>query len=349
MSITKEMLVQNNFEALEHINVKVWIDHTTRGDVEIEITSPEGITSVLAKKRVGDRANSGFPGWMFMSVKHWGEDPVGDWIIKVTDRNTPNTSNGTFLGWNMKFWGSTIDPSKARKYEVPLIENVLPVHVDSPVPPTPTTTTTFTKPTAHLPGDHGTAPGENTNPAFSSVGASGPTGTPNPTADVGWFPSLSNLVSNQKWFFGAIGAVALFGTGMGIFFWRRRKARLANYSTIPAGDDVSMSALATGRHSGVTTGGNRPTRELYDAFGEVSDDDEDNDEGTALRGTHAHDRVSTGLGFHSGFLDDDEPSTAGGGPTPVYRDQPDPSHERRDSPSRTGSPSGSGGSWEHAS
>ncbi|GLB34764.1 putative kex protein [Lyophyllum shimeji] len=352
MTITKEMLVQNNFETLEHINVKVWIDHTTRGDVEIEIISPNGVTSVLAKKRSGDRAHSGFPGWMFMSVKHWGEDPVGNWTIKVTDQHTPKKSNGTFLGWNMKFWGSTIDPSKARKYEVPLVENVLPVHIDPPpLPSTPTTTKVLTKPTAHLPDDHGSAPGENTNPAFSSVGASGPTGTPNPTADVGWFPSLSNLVANQKWFFGAVGAVALFGIGMGVFFWRRRKARLANYSTLPAGDDLSMSALATGRQSGVMTGGNRPTRELYDAFGEVSDDDDDNDENTALRGTHPQDRVSTGLGFHSGFLDDDEPSTAGG-PTPVYRDEPEPSDERKGSPSRAaspGSPSGSGGSWEHAS
>ncbi|KAF8077757.1 peptidase S8/S53 domain-containing protein [Lyophyllum atratum] len=350
MSITKEMLLQNNFESLEHINVKVWINHTTRGDVEVEITSPKGITSVLAKQRIGDRAHSGFPGWMFMSVKHWGEDPVGDWTIKVSDLGKHKESHGKFLGWNMKFWGSTIDPSKARKYKVPLVENVLPVHIDSPVPPpTPTTTKVLSKPTAHLPDDHGTAPGENTNPAFSSAAPAGPTGTPHPTADEGWFPGLSNLVSSQKWFFGSAGAVALFGIGMGVFFWSQRKTRLANYTTLPAGDDLSMSALATGHRSGGVTGGNRTTRELYDAFGEVSDD-EDTDEGTALRGAHPQDRVSKGLGFHSGFLDDDEPSTAGGGPTPIYRDEPGPSHERSGSPSRPASPGGSsGGSWEHAS
>ncbi|KAF5381118.1 hypothetical protein D9615_004127 [Tricholomella constricta] len=340
--ITKEMLAQNNFESLEHINVKVWINHMARGDVEIEITSPNNITSVLAKKRGGDRANTGYPGWMFMSVKHWGESPVGDWTIKVNDQNTPHTNNGTFLGWNMKFWGSTIDPSKARKYEVPLIENVLPVHIKAPVYATPTSSTFRSKPTSHLPGDHGDAPGENTSPAF-------PSDTPHPTPDVGWFPSLSNLVSSQKWFFGAIGAVALFGIGMGVFFWRRRKARLANYTTLPAGDDMSMSALA-GNRSGVVSGSSRPTRELYDAFGEVSDDDEDNDEGTALRGSHPQDRDSTGLRFHSGFLDDDEPSTAGAGPTPIYRDEPGPSHEPRPSPGRAISPGGSSGdSWEHAS
>jgi len=71
MTITKDLLVQNNFESLEHINVRVWIQHSARGDVEVEIVSPHGIKSVLANKRRGDRDGSGYPGWMFMSVKHW--------------------------------------------------------------------------------------------------------------------------------------------------------------------------------------------------------------------------------------------------------------------------------------
>ncbi|KAF5329085.1 hypothetical protein D9611_014306 [Ephemerocybe angulata] len=29
--ITKEMLAENNFERLEHVTVRVWIDHTRRG------------------------------------------------------------------------------------------------------------------------------------------------------------------------------------------------------------------------------------------------------------------------------------------------------------------------------
>ncbi|KAG6894959.1 hypothetical protein C0993_010396 [Termitomyces sp. T159_Od127] len=71
LTITKEMLDENNFQTLEHINVQVWIDHSRRGDVEVEIVSPNGIKSVLAKKRSGDDATTGFPGWVFMTVKHW--------------------------------------------------------------------------------------------------------------------------------------------------------------------------------------------------------------------------------------------------------------------------------------
>lgn len=71
MTITQEMLKESNFEKLEHINVKVWIDHTKRGDVEVEVISPNGITSVLAGRREGDSDKTGYPGWIFMSVKHW--------------------------------------------------------------------------------------------------------------------------------------------------------------------------------------------------------------------------------------------------------------------------------------
>jgi kexin len=250
----------------------------------------------------------------------------------------------------MKLWGSSIDPSKATKYEVLVTDDDLLPPQEPPVGDPPTTTKILTKPTAHLPGDHGEAEGENTNPAFSTIQSSVlPTGTSSPgissPEDVGWFPHMSSLVSSQKWFFVALGAVALFGIGAAIFFWRRRRARLASYTTLPAGDDVSMNALAGGRRS-VPRHGPRPTKELYDAFGEVSDDEYDGDEEEKLlRST----QISAGVGFHSGFLDDDEQQPAG-----VYRDHPESTvrlHERG-SVSPTPSPSGSGGSggsWEHAS
>lgn len=71
MEITQAMLNDNNFEKLEHITIKVWITHSRRGDVEVELVSPNGIRSVLAGKRYQDSDNTGFPGWTFMTVKHW--------------------------------------------------------------------------------------------------------------------------------------------------------------------------------------------------------------------------------------------------------------------------------------
>lgn len=48
--------------------------HTRRGDVEVEIASPNGVKSVLAARRKHDTDTSGYPGWKFMTIKHWYED-----------------------------------------------------------------------------------------------------------------------------------------------------------------------------------------------------------------------------------------------------------------------------------
>lgn len=70
-TITQQMLLDDNFDTLEHVNVRVWISHTRRGDVEVELTSPNGIKSILAAQRKYDADSDGFPGWTFMSLKHW--------------------------------------------------------------------------------------------------------------------------------------------------------------------------------------------------------------------------------------------------------------------------------------
>ena len=71
IEIRTEMMLANNLEALEHIDVRVWINHPRRGDVMVELVSPNGIRSVLANTREDDDAKTGFPGWRFMTIKHW--------------------------------------------------------------------------------------------------------------------------------------------------------------------------------------------------------------------------------------------------------------------------------------
>jgi kexin len=66
---------------------------------------------------------------------------------------------------------------------------------------------------------HGVATGEKTKPAFSTAN---PTVTSTihdditGTAGTGWLFDISNLLTNQKWLFIALGAVLLFGIAMGI-------------------------------------------------------------------------------------------------------------------------------------
>ncbi|KAF8211833.1 peptidase S8/S53 domain-containing protein [Mycena galopus ATCC 62051] len=327
ITVTREMVRDNNLDKLEHINVKVWIDHGKRGDVEVELRSPNGIRSMLAGKRTGDKATTGYPGWTFMSAKHWGEDPVGEWTIKVSDQGPGSQFNGSFL----------VVRSPPDEINV-----MLPPHESPPPPPSsvsevsPTTTKQHTKPTANLPGDHGDAPGENTNATFpggqedTEVPSASPSssGTSTPTADEGWFSDMSNLLNRQAWFFVALGAVAVFGIGAGLYFWRRRvqAQKLRDYSSLPEGDVLPMSGVRSTR---LGSGGGR-TKELYDAFGEVSDgEDDDADEQTRLR---------------SGYDDDHR----AGGSRGQYRDEPEAEGSAR--AGGAASPDkGSDGSWEHAS
>ncbi|KAH9980967.1 peptidase S8/S53 domain-containing protein [Lactifluus volemus] len=364
ITITEEDLELNNFELLEHVTVRVWITHDRRGDVEVEITSPNGIKSILAARRRLDMDTDGFPAWRFMSVKHWDEDPRGDWTIRVSDIGAENRT-GNFLGWQLSLFGSTIDSSIARDYELSTSVNVLPSipSVNGPSTEQPSTTTkAHTKPTDHLPGNHGSAEGEASKPAFDDGSDSTkpfPTATASgsmvPTADEGWFSDMSTLVSNQKWVFGAAGIVILFGVLAGVFLCRRavrrRRAAGDQYSALP-GDDFALGTIQRG--------GRAPprTKELYDAFGEYEEDDEDDvDENTGLRASSPS-GGGGGLGFHEGFLDDENPNTPRMAPTQgheAYHDEPErkegPSSSR-DPPSPSGSGSGSGsgdGSWEHAS
>lgn len=56
---------------IEHVQVTVSIRHTYRPDVQIELVSPNNVTSVLVRPRARDLSPDGFNGNVFMSVAHW--------------------------------------------------------------------------------------------------------------------------------------------------------------------------------------------------------------------------------------------------------------------------------------
>ncbi|KAK7034041.1 pheromone processing endoprotease [Paramarasmius palmivorus] len=294
ITVTKDTLLSYNFDQLEHINVKVWISHEKRGDVEIEVVSPNGVKSMLSGQRTGDIADTGFPGWVFMSVKHWGEDPIGDWTIRVWDAANENF-NGNFLGWNILFWGSAIDAAKATKYELPLDDKVFPPPENAPSAPLPSPSTSrmHTKPTAFL-GE----PSESVTPHG---------------------PGLAKLISEQKWFFALLGFIVVGGLGVGVFFWWRHSKR-NSYSSLAG--DVPMSSMERGRVSN--------NRELYDAFGETADDDED---------------VAVERPLLQRSQEDLRPTV---GAAPYHDEEPDRPRSHLAEPSNgSDSPSSGDGSWVH--
>lgn len=248
----------------------------------------------------------------------------------------------------MTLFGSSIDASAAVPY-------TLDLNTASPGRPRPSQSPTGTqggtksypKPTAHLPGDHGAAAGEADKPAFGQEdSAAAPSMSTTP--DEGYFQGMSHLLSNSTWLIGAFGAVILFCAGTGLYFWRRQvRRRRAQYTSIAPGEDVPMVVQGGHTASGRRRDGGR-TKELYDAFGEVSDDDADEELG--LR--RPPDSFGpTSLGLHAGFLEDENLQS----PTASvpYKDEPDEARQPdcpKFSPRERSSPgSGDDGNWEHTS
>lgn len=69
--VTQAMLTKANLETLEHVTVTMNVNHTRRGDLSVDLRSPEGLISHLSTTRRRDAARTGYEDWTFMSLVHW--------------------------------------------------------------------------------------------------------------------------------------------------------------------------------------------------------------------------------------------------------------------------------------
>jgi kexin len=85
----------NGITFIEHVELRVHLQHPHRGDVSLDLISPAGTKSALAKPR-GDRHLNYQPsGWSFTTVRNWGESGVaGTWTARFYDAHPYNKMNG---------------------------------------------------------------------------------------------------------------------------------------------------------------------------------------------------------------------------------------------------------------
>ncbi|MBW6495261.1 MAG: S8 family serine peptidase [Burkholderiaceae bacterium] len=89
---------------IEYVEVQFSATHPYSGDLRVELVSPSGLTSVLANSRgCSDSCGSYSTGWTFGSVRHLEEAALGSWTMRVTDEQ--NDDDGTWVSWNIRFWG----------------------------------------------------------------------------------------------------------------------------------------------------------------------------------------------------------------------------------------------------
>eukprot|EP00971_Amphidinium_carterae_P134765 2670706-Amphidinium_carterae.1 len=96
--------------SVEHVAVYISTSfHEKRGDVRIMLTSPSGTESLLAPARNHDARGTNstygdYDSWKFVTVKNWGESPIGNWSLSVADVRQ-NDADGYLHSWTLAIYG----------------------------------------------------------------------------------------------------------------------------------------------------------------------------------------------------------------------------------------------------
>ncbi|CAJ0903432.1 14203_t:CDS:10 [Entrophospora sp. SA101] len=99
--VKKSDVDKANMKRLEHVTVTINVIHERRGDIEVDLISPNGIVSTIGLPRMYDENIGGLNNWTFMSVKHW--------LVR-----NPKF-NGIFVDWMLKLWGERTDNNESGK------------------------------------------------------------------------------------------------------------------------------------------------------------------------------------------------------------------------------------------
>ena len=99
---------ESAYEDLSYDYYNEWAHHVTpnRGDIQIELRSPRGTTSILLPYRTRDSWPGKYNNWPFMSVHFWGEDPSGEWTLTITNTNYQDISSVQISDVQFIFYGT---------------------------------------------------------------------------------------------------------------------------------------------------------------------------------------------------------------------------------------------------
>lgn len=310
--VTKEMLKEANLEKVEHVTVTMNVNHTRRGDLSVDLISPEGVISHLAEPRPNDASTDGYQMWTFMSVVHWGEPGLGAWKLIVRDTSI-NSLTGYWSDFHLKLWGESIDASKAYLLPLPSDDQSSDEEHDGTGAPLPKPSWGVAAPvhsTKVPPAKTGTAsaggevggetevperpvpPKIQPSPARFSTSLttmpSSPTDSPQPENAEGdgagekstwlsWLPSFGFGSKTVAWVYGSLALIVSFCIGLGVYFYiskrKREREGRDGYEFEVLRDEEEGDGLVGGGKGKGAAAGKRRAGELYDAFAEGSDDD----------------------------------------------------------------------------
>lgn len=105
---------------VESVVVFIGYQHVKRGNLKIVLTSPSGTASELHPSRRNESTQLVLLAgkkWELMTVRNWGESPVGDWVLSITDERLDGVdlatpSNVNYLkSWDIFIYGWVPPPT----------------------------------------------------------------------------------------------------------------------------------------------------------------------------------------------------------------------------------------------
>ncbi|MEE6487617.1 hypothetical protein FKM82_014957 [Ascaphus truei] len=97
-----------HIRSLEHVQARISLSYSRRGDLEIFLTSPMGTRSVLVALRPYDTSTKGYTDWYFMSTHNWDEDPLGIWTLALSNKGDFG-NNGYLTSATLILYGTDED------------------------------------------------------------------------------------------------------------------------------------------------------------------------------------------------------------------------------------------------
>lgn len=121
--------------SVEHVTLTLNLTHTYRGDLKINLISPSGTVSNLAKASLYDYGAS-YNDFTFSTLRHWGESPKGKWTLEITDMYEED--DGVLNMAKLAIYGSAQTTAVITSQTIPQIiyeGSALNLNVTSSLPP----------------------------------------------------------------------------------------------------------------------------------------------------------------------------------------------------------------------
>ena len=110
-TVTTSIVVDTDYvRFIEFVEINLDIDHDSYTNLQIDLVSPSGATSQLAREATGSTARPLRESFRLGSARHLGEESLGTWTLQIKDGRRQNT--GTLESWSLTFYGQGEAPEK---------------------------------------------------------------------------------------------------------------------------------------------------------------------------------------------------------------------------------------------